>query len=111
MGPLWMLTLQERVTSQTLLRFRSAVLAATAQAHASRPTSLPVVLQRQLGAAAPDFSANAFVSPKLRLVQICLQVLQTEVQPLLKLSFQGHVQMCPDRVHMKPVCMHVYYIR
>merc|ERR1711972_349079 len=90
---------------------RSAVLAATARACASRLPSLPVVLQGQPVAAAPDFSANVFVSPMLRLVQICLQSLQTEVQPLLKLSFPGHVQMCLDRVHMKPVCMHVYHIR
>merc|ERR1712151_231400 len=44
----------------------------------------------------------------LRRVQICLKLLQTDVQPLWKLRIPGHVQMCQDRVHTKPVRMHVY---
>merc|ERR1712050_768712 len=49
---------------------------------------------------------HVFATPLLRFVQICLRLLQVEVKLLLKLRFPGPVQMCPDRVHMKPVCMH-----
>merc|ERR1712187_705479 len=41
-----------------------------------------------------------------RLVQICLSMVQTEALHMLKLRCPGLVQMCRDRVHMKPICMH-----
>merc|ERR1712187_340458 len=52
----------------------------------------------------PD-TVTACVPSLLRLVQICLRLVQTEALLLSKLGFPGLVQPCPDRVHMKPVCM------
>merc|ERR1711933_264802 len=54
----------------------------------------------------PRDSYHLFVTPLLRFVQICLRLPQTEVKLSLKLRFPGRVQMCPGRVHIKPVCMH-----
>merc|ERR1712187_146637 len=53
---------------------------------------------------------HVFVISLLRFVQICLRLLQTEVKLSLKLRFPGRVQMCPDRVHMKPVSMHAHLL-
>merc|ERR1712048_249892 len=90
------------------LYFNHTVVAAGVWASAPRYRSLPAVLQGQHAAAIPELSAPTFCNSNvLRFVQICLTLLRTEVQPLLKLHIPGHVQMCLDRVHMKPVCMHL----
>merc|ERR1711862_672990 len=83
-----------------------AVLTAAGRASAPRLTSLPVVSQGRLVAAAPDQHTDVFVTPLCSgLYRYIPEVASDGSAAVLEalLRFPGHVQTCPDRVHMRPV--------